>query len=155
MAEEQHWQPIASLELDREEPPHLRISSAGRCPRASAYAAAGEPESNPPGNQARNRMAMGHMAEVLILKELERNGWETEHTVLSEGGQLELEMELPGAGATITGHPDGICRHPDLTNNQWVTLECKSMGPERALEVERDGVARLPRVHRPDRPLRP
>ena len=141
MTEELHWQPIASLELDREQPPHLRISSAGKCHRASVYAAAGEPESNPPGNQASNRMAMGHMAEVLILKELERNGWETDHTVLSQGGQLELEMELPGTSTKITGHPDGICRHPTLTNNQWVTLECKSMGPDRALEVELDGVA--------------
>ena len=141
MADELHWQSMASLELDREQPPHLRISSAGKCFRASAYAAAGEPESNPPGNQDRNRMAIGDMAEILILKELERNGWETAHTVLSEGGQLELKLELPGAGMTIPGHPDGICRHPDLTNNQWVTLECKSMGMDRALEVERDGIA--------------
>ena len=141
MAEDLNWQPIASKDMDREQPPHLRISSAGRCVRAQTYAASGKPESNLPGNQARNRMAMGHMAEILILKEMERNGWETKHTVLSDEGQLELELEIPGAGATIKGHPDGIGRHPDLTKGQWVTLECKSMSMDRALDVEESGVA--------------
>ena len=141
MAEELNWQPIASKDMDREQPPHLRISSAGRCVRAQTYAARGEPESNLPGNQARNRMAMGHMAEILILKEMEHNGWETKHTVLSSEGQLELELEIPGAGATIKGHPDGTCRHPDFTKDQWVTLECKSMGMDQALDVEESGVA--------------
>ena len=41
MNEELHWQPMASmdLDLDREQPPHLRISGAGRRPRALGYAA--------------------------------------------------------------------------------------------------------------------
>ena len=42
MAEELNWQPIASKDMDREQPPHLRISSAGRCVRAQTYAARGE-----------------------------------------------------------------------------------------------------------------
>ena len=29
MNEELHWQPMASRDLDREQPPHLRISGAG------------------------------------------------------------------------------------------------------------------------------
>ncbi len=62
-------------------------------------------------------MTMGHMAEVLILKDMERNGWETKHTVLSEEGQMELELGIPGTNATIKGHPDGICRHQGFTNN--------------------------------------
>ena len=34
MNEELHWQPMASRDLDREQPPHLRISGAGgRRPR--------------------------------------------------------------------------------------------------------------------------
>ena len=44
MNEELHWQPMASRDLDREQPPHLRISSAGR---------------RPPGPQTQNRMALG------------------------------------------------------------------------------------------------
>ncbi len=141
MAEEFNWQPIASKDMDREQPPHLRISSAGRCVRAQTYSASGKPESNLPGNQAKNRMAMGHMAEILILKEMERNGWETKYTVLSDEGQLELELEIPGADATIKGHLDGIGRHPDFTKDQWVTLECKSMSIDQALDVEESGVA--------------
>ena len=86
-------------------------------------------------------MALGDMAEILILKEMEHNGWETKNTVLSSEGQLELELEIPGAGATIKGHPDGTCRHPSFTNDQWVTLECKSMGTDQALDVEESGVA--------------
>ena len=51
------------------------------------------------------------------------------------------KLEIPGAGATIKGHPDGTCRHPDFTKDQWVTLECKSMGMDQALDVEESGVA--------------
>ena len=141
MTKDVNWQPAASRDLDREQPPHLRISSAGKCVRAQTYAAMHTPESNPPGQADGNRMALGHMAEVLILKEMERNGWETRHTVLSEQGQLELELEIPGTEETISGHPDGICRHIEFTNNLWVPLECKSMSEHRALDVEKDGVA--------------
>ena len=59
MNEELHWQPMASSDLDREQPPHLRISGAVRRPRALGYAAQAVRESNPPGPQARNRMALG------------------------------------------------------------------------------------------------
>jgi hypothetical protein len=31
-------------------------------------------------------MALGHMAEILIIRDLEERGWETDHTVLSENG---------------------------------------------------------------------
>ena len=141
---EASWQQMAARDLDKEQPPHLRISSAGKCPRALGYAAQGTEESNPPGPQALNRMALGHMAELLIIREMERNGWETRHTVLSDEGQMELELEIPGAGGeTISGHPDGTCRHEKFTNNRWVTLECKSMSPDRGLEVQKDRIIRV------------
>ena len=47
MNEELPWQPMASRDLDREQPPHLRISGAGRRPRALGYAAQAIRESNP------------------------------------------------------------------------------------------------------------
>ena len=141
---ETSWQTLASEDFDREQPPHLRISSAGRCPRALGYAAQGIPESNQPGPQARSRMALGHMAEVLIIRELELNGWETRHTVLSGDGQLELELEVPDTGGqTIKGHPAGVCRHQQFTRNLWVPLECKSMSPDRAEEVRRQGIVNV------------
>ena len=84
-------------------------------------------------------MAMGHMAEVLIVRDMHRNGWETGQTVLSQGGQLEVE--LPGARRKARGHPDGTCRHPEFTNNLWVPMECKSMSVHKGLEVQDNGVA--------------
>ena len=134
------WQQLVSMELDQQDGPRLRISGAGRCSRALVYAAQGLPESDPPDPHGRNRMALGHMAEVLIIRDLESRGWETAHTVLSEGGQLELTVNLPQTGFSITGHPDGICRHPEFTKNLWVTLECKSLSASLALRVEEKGV---------------
>jgi CRISPR/Cas system-associated exonuclease Cas4 (RecB family) len=137
------WQQLAAQELDQPGEPRLRMSNAGKCPRALAYAAQGIPESDPPDGHSRNRMALGHMAEVLILRDLESRGWETDHTVLSPGGQLELELKVPGAGAAITGHPDGVCRHPEFTRDRWITLECKSMSISRGQETEERGVAEV------------
>ena len=152
----QNWQPLASEYLDREQPPHLRMSSAGRCPRALAYAATHLEESDPPDEHSLNRMAMGHMAELLIVRGMHRRGWETGHTVLSGSGQLELEVEVPNTGMVMRGHPDGICRHPEFTRNHWVTLECKSMSIEKGREVERQGVApTYPHYMFPDQHVRP
>lgn len=135
------WQIAAANELKREHKPSLRASASGHCERRLAYAAQGAPESNPPDEAAQNIMALGNMAEILIIQSLHNRGWETDHTVLSPNGQLELEINIPGAGQTITGHPDGICRHPQLTRGQWVTLECKSMSLSRSIEVQEQGIA--------------
>ncbi len=137
------WQSLAAEDISREQSPHLRISAAGKCPRAQTYAAMGTPESNPPPPHALNMMALGHMAEVLIIMEMEKNGWETRHTVLSDQGQLELELPLPGADRTVRGHPDGICRHKTHTRDLWVTLECKSMSPDKGIEVQLKGIAQV------------
>ena len=75
------WQVLASEFLDRPQPPHLRMSAAGKCPRALAYAYKECQESNPPDDHSFNRMAMGHMAEILIVRNLHQNGWQTDHTV--------------------------------------------------------------------------
>ena len=135
------WQILASEFLDRPQPPHLRMSAAGKCPRVLAYAHQECQESNPPDDHSFNRMAMGHMAEILIVRNLHKNGWETDHTVLSAGGQLEVRFQVPGTDVSLTGHPDGICMHPVFTRGKWVTLECKSMGIERGEETQEKGVA--------------
>ena len=137
------WQTLMREDLSRSQKPHLRMSSAGKCPRAQTYAFQGLEESNPPDRYAQNRMNLGHAAAVLIVIEMEKGGWETDHTVLSPSGQLELDVKVPGTDVTIPGHPDGICRHPELTRNLWVTLECKSMSERKALEVEGSGVAEI------------
>ena len=103
----------------------------------------GVEESDPPDRHAQNRMNLGHAAEVMIVMDLHRNGWETDNTVLSDSGQLELEVQVPGTDVTLRGHPDGICRHPEFTQNLWVTLECKSMSERKGLEVEEQGIAKV------------
>ena len=67
-------------------------------------------------------------------------GWETRHTIISDDGQLEITLQIPGSDVVLTGHPDGICRHPDFTGGHWVTLECKSMGEQRAQETQHVGI---------------
>ena len=138
------WQTQVADDLDRVQTPRTRISSAGKCIRRLAYAHTGTTESNPPDQQALNRMAMGHMAEVLIIRNMHEAGWKTDHTVLSPTGQLELNMEIEthnGTTLTFTGHPDGICSHEKFTNNMLVPLECKSMSEDRGQLTEEHGIA--------------
>lgn len=136
-----HWQMYAAMDLDAPHSPKLRVSSAYKCERALTYTANGIEETDPPDEHGINRMALGHMAEILIIRDLENKGWEISHSVLSDFGQLELEFDIPGTDQTMTGHPDGICRHPEYTNNHWLTLECKSMSIDRAIQVESKGIA--------------
>ncbi len=135
------WQHSAEAELDRPFKPYLRISGAYKCPRALSYAYQRIQPSDPPDQKALNIMAIGNFAEILIIRELHRQGWETDHTVISATGQLSLKIRIPDTDVTLTGHPDGICRHPEFTNNRWVTLECKSMSPNRAEETMEKGIA--------------
>ena len=121
------------------EPIPIRMSSAGYCPRRQAYAALDAEVSNPPDRQAENRMALGDAAENILINNLIADGWEVTDTRAVPGGeQLELEIADP---LPMTGHPDGVCRHPVHTRDRWVTLECKSMSDARLLEVANAGIA--------------
>ena len=136
------WEVIVSEELDEEHVPNLRVSGSGHCIRRQAYVFIGTEETDPPDEKAKSRMALGKMAEVLIVRDLKSKGWETAHTVLDPGGQLEIIVQIPDTDFNMTGHPDGICRHPDFTSDKWVTLECKSMSPSRAQETQQEGIAK-------------
>ena len=46
------WQQLASVDLDVEQSPRLRMSAAGHCPAAIAYAAHGYQETDPPDETA-------------------------------------------------------------------------------------------------------
>ena len=135
------WQLGAARQLDEVQPRTIRMSAAHKCPRHLAYVQQGFEPSDPDDTHSLNRMAMGHMAEILIIRDLHRQGWETRHTVLCQEGQLEVNLPITGTNLVMFGHPDGICRHPDFTRNIWVTLECKSMSVERAEETLLRGIA--------------
>ena len=138
------WQGLALADITAPQSPRLRPSGAGRCARRQYYTASGyEEDEGAVDRHSANRMALGHMAELLIVARMKEDGWETAHTVLDEG-QLDLEIMDPGSGfPPVTGHPDGICRHEQWTKNLWVTLECKSMSPDKGEDVRREGVARI------------
>ena len=143
---EKTWQEMVMGELrEPEQPPHLRASGLHHCIRALAYIHKGTPVSDPPQQDDYNKMALGNMAEILIIKNMEDAGWETKHTICSPEGQLEVKIPLPDGERYVPGHPDGLCRHPVYTRNAWLDLECKSMGVRRGAEVRAHGV----KVHYP------
>ena len=132
-----NWQQGFAAEIQRSQGSRgLRISSAGRCVRRQTYAATQTPPSDENDERSEARLALGHALEVLIVLNLKKSDWETEHTVL-DGGQMQLSLDEM---SFVNGHPDGKCRHPRHTNNMWVTLECKSMGSNRADLVFADGI---------------
>ena len=139
--ETEAWQLGAARQLDQQQKPGIRMSGAAKCPRQLAYIQQGLEPTDPPDTYSLNRMALGHMAEILILQDLHRQGWETQHTVLSPQGQLEVSRPIPNTDLVLFGHPDGTCRHQHFTRNMWVTLECKSMSVSRAEETLNPGVA--------------
>ena len=109
----------------------IRMSSAGKCRRQIGYEVLGCPESDPTPTEGRNVLELGDAAEAVLVRRLQEEGWELEFTrwVCPEPGQrdggeqLEVRLEEPPR----VGHPDGRCRHPELTSNLWVLLECKGM----------------------------
>ena len=114
----------------------MRMSGAGHCPRRIAYRSLGYEESNLPDRASTIRLELGNTAEKLLIEYIREDGWTTTNTVLEENGQLELiDPALP-----LTGHPDGICSHPEFTGNYRLPLECKSMYAHRREEIEERGV---------------
>lgn len=114
----------------------MRMSSAGKCSRQIAYRSLGYDETDPPDRPAENRMEIGNTAEKLIVLHTMEDGWDVTNSVIQESGQLELEHpSIP-----LTGHPDGICRHPTFTKGLPVTLEAKSMYAHRLEEVIDRGI---------------
>ena len=116
----------------------IRMSSAGHCPRQQAYASLEQPPSDPPDRQARNRMAIGDAAENILIHNLTADGWHISHTrAVPNGEQLSIGLLDP----PMTGHPDGVCRHPVHTDGRRLTLECKSMSSDRLRQAEQQGIA--------------
>lgn len=122
---------------------YLRLSQSGQCIRRLYYIEAGETPTDPPGTTVKNQLALGHALEVLALLDLQAHGWQTKHTCLEQGGQLELELAIEGRDRPVAGHPDGICMHPEHTQGHWIPLECKSMADWRAAKVESKGIAKV------------
>ena len=100
----------------------VRMSSAGRCRRQIGYELLGFSESDPTPVEGRNVMELGDGAEAILVRRLMEEGWDVDLTRWTGGEQLEVRLDHPPR----VGHPDGRCRHPELTRNLWVLLECKA-----------------------------
>ena len=154
--EQRTWQDLVSEYLDEDHRPYLRMSAAGRCVRALTYSDGGAPESDPADVHGENRMAMGHMAEVLIVRNLHLSGWETRHTALSPGGPAGAHAGAAGNGAQAHGAPR---RHmPPPRVHQGTLGHPRVQVHERPEGTGGPGHGRgpcVPPLHGPDRPLRP
>lgn len=120
-----------------EYPIPIRMSGAGYCPRRQAYRSWEYEESDPPDRRSRNVMALGDAAEDILIRNMVEDGWEVRHTRAVPGSQ---QLSVGNVDPPMTGHPDGICRHPEFTAGRWMTLECKSTGTERLEQVGLNGL---------------
>ena len=141
------WQKLfASVMTDKDNldgPTRLRLSQTGQCQRRLHYIHSRETPSDPTNLTRRHKLAMGHALEVLAILAFKSYGWETRHTCVDDGGQITLEMQIPGLDDPVQGHPDGICRHENFTENAWIPLECKSTSEFRAAMFEELGIAKV------------
>ena len=141
------WQKLfASVMTDKDNldgPARLRLSQTGQCQRRLHYINSRETPSDPTNLTRRHKLAMGHALEVLAILAFKSYGWETRHTCVDDGGQITLEMQIPGLDDPVQGHPDGICRHENFTENAWIPLECNSTSEFRAAMFEELGIAKV------------
>ncbi len=128
---------MSNQDTSQEFPIPIRMSGAGYCPRKQAYRSLGYEESDPPDRRALNVMALGDAAEDILIRNMIEDGWQVLYTRAVDDSQ---QLSIGNVDPPMTGHPDGICRHPIHTDNRWITLECKSMSPERLEQVEINGL---------------
>ena len=124
-------------------PARLRLSQTGDCQRKLHYIQSRETPTEATNLSRQHKLAMGHALEVLAILAFKSYGWETQHTCVDEGGQITLEIKIPGLEKPVDGHPDGICRHEKYTDNEWIPFECKSTSEERASMFEELGIGKV------------
>ncbi len=101
----------------------VRASAAGNCRRALWYAATGH-EPAPPGDEALTVMETGRALEPVVLRAMERAGWEV--TPANADRPEAVTVPLTPA-VTVTGHPDATGT-PPLFGDEAV-IEVKTRGP--------------------------
>ena len=103
------WQKLfASVMTDKDNldgPARLRLSQTGQCQRRLHYIHSRETPSDPTNLTRRHKLAMGHALEVLAILAFKSYGWETRHTCVDDGGQITLEMQIPGLDDPVQGPP--------------------------------------------------
>jgi len=97
----------------------LRLSSAGKCPRALAYAFHGfEKKGKELDSRSAIVFAQGDYVEAMVTQLAKLSG-----VVLLGIGLNQVNVKMTVKGAEVVGHPDGFIIH----NTQMGLFECKSM----------------------------
>ena len=112
-----------SARFDGEGHIDVRASAAGSCRRALWYAATGH-EPAPPGDEALTVMETGRALEPVVLRAMERAGWEVASADASQPEAVTVPLT---PAVTVTGHPDATGT-PPLFEEETV-IEVKTRGP--------------------------
>ena len=103
----------------------VRASAAMGCRRALWYAATGHTPTNSPTEESVTVMEAGTALEPVVLRAMERAGWEI--SPAGDGGPGRVSVELI-AGLTVAGHPDATGLIP-VIGGEPVVIEVKTRGP--------------------------
>ncbi len=112
-----------SARFDGEGHIDVRASAAGNCRRALWYAATGH-EPAPPGDEALTVMETGQALEPVVLRAMERAGWEVAPADPARPAAVTVPLT---PAVTVTGHPDATGT-PPLFGGEAV-IEVKTRGP--------------------------
>ena len=111
----------------------MRMSAIGICQRRLGYEAAETPESDEIPSRNRALMEMGKLLEPVVKQMMRQDGW-----VITD----EEAVELAHGRFVLTGHPDGIARHPELSGGKMAVLEVKTRSGDAARYAWDMGVER-------------
>ncbi len=87
----------------------VRASAAAGCRRALWYAATGRSATDPPDDAALTVMETGTALEPVVLRAMERAGWEVRPADPAEPEEVSVEA---AANIRVVGHPDATGRMP-------------------------------------------
>ncbi len=87
----------------------IRASAASNCRRALWYEATGHRVSNPPNGESLTMLEAGNALEPVVLKAMERAGWEVVPAGSREPQQVSVRVR---PNLEVTGHPDATGTMP-------------------------------------------
>ena len=103
-------------------PPHqhsITARQAGDCVKALYLQLQGTEPSDPIDDRARNRMAAGQAVKSVVSDAMRRQGWELRAT--APFLTIDVSDRL-----RVTGRPDELARHPNITDGQWIIVQTGS-----------------------------
>ena len=103
----------------------VRASAIGDCRRALWYAATGHPVTNPPNDTALTAMEAGTALEPVLLRAMERAGWEIFPTDRANPSRVSVPI---GPTMRASGHPDATGVMPIFGGE--AVIEVKTRNPD-------------------------